>query len=55
MQTVQPSTFLITRIRLVNFHNFIDETIDLPDGGHLFSWGTTAAARPPSSTPSIMC
>lgn len=45
MQTVQPSTFLITRIRLVNFHNFIDETIDLPDGGHLFLLGDNGCGK----------
>lgn len=45
MQTVPPSTFLITRIRLVNFHNFIDETIDLQGGGHLFLLGDNGCGK----------
>lgn len=45
MQPVQPATFLITRIRLVNFHNFVDETIDLPDGGHLFLLGDNGCGK----------
>ncbi len=45
MQAVQSPTFLITRIRLVNFHNFIDETIDLPDGGHLFLLGDNGCGK----------
>jgi len=45
MEAVPPSTFVITRIRLVNFHNFIDETINLPDGGHLFLMGDNGCGK----------
>jgi energy-coupling factor transporter ATP-binding protein EcfA2 len=37
--------FLITRIRLINFHNFVDETIDLPNGGHLFLLGDNGCGK----------
>ncbi|HUH05258.1 MAG TPA: ATP-binding protein, partial [Kofleriaceae bacterium] len=35
----------ITRIRLVNFHNFIDETIEVSDGGHLFLLGDNGSGK----------
>ncbi|MFZ2655462.1 MAG: ATP-binding protein [Victivallales bacterium] len=35
----------ISRIRLVNFHNFTDETISIPDGGHLFMLGDNASGK----------
>ena len=28
-------SYAIRRVRLVNFHNFVDETIDIREGGHL--------------------
>ncbi len=40
----QPA-YLITRIRLINFHNFVDETIDLPKGGHLFLLGDNGCGK----------
>jgi recombinational DNA repair ATPase RecF len=38
-------SYHITRIRLVNFHNFVDETIDIPDGGHLFLMGGNGSGK----------
>jgi len=38
-------SYLITRIRLLNFHNFVDETIDLPNGGHLFLLGDNGCGK----------
>lgn len=35
----------IARIRLINFHNFVDETIDVPDGGHLFLMGGNGSGK----------
>ncbi len=35
----------IHRIRLVNFHNFVDETIELRDGGHLFLLGDNGSGK----------
>ena len=35
----------ITRIRLVNFHNFVDETIDVAEGGHLFLLGDNGSGK----------
>ena len=37
--------YRITRIRLVNFHNFVDETIALPSGGHLFMLGDNGSGK----------
>ena len=37
--------YLITRIRLINFHNFVDETIDLPKSGHLFLLGDNGCGK----------
>ena len=31
--------YTISKIRLINFHNFVNETILVPDGGHLFMLG----------------
>lgn len=42
--TVQ-SSYQITRIRLINFHNFVDETIDLAHGGHLFLLGDNGCGK----------
>ncbi len=37
--------YVITGIRLINFHNFIDETILIPDGGHLFLLGDNGSGK----------
>ncbi len=37
--------YRICRVRLVNFHNFVDETIDLRDGGHLFLLGDNGLGK----------
>ena len=37
--------FAITRVRLINFHNFIDETITIPDSGHLFLLGDNGCGK----------
>ncbi|WP_419174429.1 ATP-binding protein [Desulfosediminicola sp.] len=35
----------IKRIRLINFHNFVDETVELEDGGHLFLLGDNGCGK----------
>jgi len=37
--------FRIRRIRLVNFHNFQDETVEVSDGGHLFLLGDNGSGK----------
>jgi len=37
--------YAVRRIRLVNFHNFVDETIEVRDGGHLFLLGDNGAGK----------
>jgi len=37
--------YRITKIRLVNFHNFVDETIELRSGGHLFMLGDNGSGK----------
>jgi len=37
--------YLIRCIRLINFHNFTDETITLEDGGHLFLLGDNGCGK----------
>ncbi len=37
--------YRICRVRLVNFHNFVNETIDLRDGGHLFLLGDNGSGK----------
>ncbi|MBM4163171.1 MAG: hypothetical protein FJ222_01820 [Lentisphaerae bacterium] len=37
--------YRITKLRLVNFHNFVDETIDIPSGGHLFMLGDNGSGK----------
>jgi hypothetical protein len=37
--------FFISRIRLINFHNFVDETITIPDRGHLFLLGDNGCGK----------
>ena len=39
------SVYPIKRIRLINFHNFIDETIELDNGGHLFLLGDNGCGK----------
>ena len=41
----QDRPFTITRIRLINFHNFIDEIITIPDNGHLFLLGDNGCGK----------
>lgn len=38
-------TYTITRIRLINWHNFVDETIDVSAGGHLFLIGDNGSGK----------
>ncbi|HKE19461.1 MAG TPA: SbcC/MukB-like Walker B domain-containing protein [Kofleriaceae bacterium] len=35
----------IRRVRLVNFHNFVDETVELHAGGHLFLLGDNGSGK----------
>lgn len=42
---MQETPYLIRSIRLINFHNFTDETIDLGDGGHLFLLGDNGCGK----------
>lgn len=42
---MQETAYLIRSIRLINFHNFTDETIDLNDGGHLFLLGDNGCGK----------
>jgi DNA repair exonuclease SbcCD ATPase subunit len=37
--------YSLRRIRLVNFHNFVDETIEVPDSGHLFLLGDNGSGK----------
>jgi energy-coupling factor transporter ATP-binding protein EcfA2 len=37
--------FCIRRIRLINFHNFVDETITIPANGHLFLLGDNGCGK----------
>lgn len=39
------TVYPIKRIRLINFHNFVDETIELEDGGHLFLLGDNGCGK----------
>ncbi len=38
-------SYSIKRIRLINFHNFIDESIELENGGHLFLLGDNGCGK----------
>jgi len=40
-----PLRFAIQRIRLVGFHNLVDETIEIRDGGHLFLLGDNGSGK----------
>lgn len=37
--------YRISKIRLINFHNFVNETIVVPDGGHLFLLGDNGSGK----------
>lgn len=37
--------FALRRIRLVNFHNLVDETIEVREGGHLFLLGDNGSGK----------
>ncbi len=37
--------YSIRRLRLINFHNFVDETITIPEGGHLFLLGDNGCGK----------
>ncbi len=37
--------YKISKIRLINFHNFVNETILIPDGGHLFMLGDNGSGK----------
>jgi hypothetical protein len=39
------TTFRLHAIRLVNFHNFIDEMVEIRDGGHLFLLGDNGSGK----------
>ena len=45
MSTVDHNRLSIRRIRLINFHNFVDETIEIRHGGHLFLLGDNASGK----------
>ncbi len=40
-----PHRFAIRRVRLVNFHNLVDETIEIPEAGHLFLLGDNGSGK----------
>jgi len=37
--------YALSRIRLINFHNFVDEIIEVRDGGHLFLLGDNGCGK----------
>lgn len=37
--------YRIIKVRLVNFHNFVNETIEIRDGGHLFMLGDNGSGK----------
>ena len=40
-----PIAFRLARVRLINFHNFVDETVELRGGGHLFLLGDNGSGK----------
>ncbi|HEY2404708.1 MAG TPA: SbcC/MukB-like Walker B domain-containing protein [Polyangiaceae bacterium] len=40
-----PQRFTIRRVRLLGFHNFVDETIEIREGGHLFLLGDNGSGK----------
>ena len=43
--TPAATAYAITRIRLINWHNFVDETIEVANGGHLFLLGDNGSGK----------
>ena len=43
--TPAATAYTITRIRLINWHNFVDETIEVANGGHLFLLGDNGSGK----------
>ena len=39
------SRYTLRAVRLINFHNFVDETIEIRDGGHLFLLGDNGSGK----------
>ena len=39
------SSYSVSRIRLINFHNFVNETIEVKGGGHLFMLGDNGSGK----------
>lgn len=37
--------YRITKVRLINFHNFVNEIIEIQDGGHLFMLGDNGSGK----------
>lgn len=42
---MQKTAYLIRSIRMINFHNFTNETINIEDGGHLFLLGDNGCGK----------
>lgn len=40
-----PHSYAIRRVRLVNFHNLVDETLEIKEGGHLFLLGDNGSGK----------
>ena len=38
-------TYQVERVRLINVHNFVDETVELRGGGHLFLLGDNGSGK----------
>ena len=45
MKIDNKSNYYIKRVRLINFHNFVNETIEIADRGHLFVLGDNASGK----------
>ena len=45
MKIDMKNNYYIKRIRLINFHNFLNETIELTDRGHLFVLGDNGSGK----------
>ncbi len=39
------SSYQLRAVRLINFHNFVDETVEIRDGGHLFLLGDNGSGK----------
>lgn len=42
---ISTKNYTVTRIRLINWHNFLDETISVAEGGHLFLLGDNGSGK----------